>query len=64
MRLGTAGMLALLALAVVPAAAEDAPERPAIAGRLNTIKDVQDAIKGCWVWPAAADITARFSAGR
>ena len=57
MRLGTAGMLALLALAIVPAAAEDAPERAAIAGRLNTIKDLQDAIKGCWVWPAAADIT-------
>jgi hypothetical protein len=58
MRWGAApfGIIALMAVAVsgVPAKAQDAP---AIAGPLNTIKDVQDAIKKCWIWPAAADLT-------
>jgi hypothetical protein len=53
-------MFALLALALspVPVRAEDPqPGRPATARTIETIKDVQNAIKECWVWPAAADIT-------
>lgn len=62
MRWGAAPLwiIALLAVAVsdIAVKAEDAPpDRPTIAGPLNTIKDVQDAIKKCWVWPAAADVT-------
>ncbi len=59
MRWGAAplGLFALLALAVVSATAEDAPARPAIAGPLDTIKDVQDAFKKCWIWPAETDIS-------
>ena len=33
--------------AAMPVAAQD--------GRLNTLKDVADALRKCWVWPAAAD---------
>jgi hypothetical protein len=56
MRLGAAGVLVLLALGATPVPAQDAtPARPP--ATLETIKDVQDAIKKCWVWPAAADIS-------
>lgn len=55
MRSGFLGIVVLLAavLHVIPVHAEDALR---IEGPLNTIKDVQDAIKKCWVWPAAGDI--------
>jgi hypothetical protein len=43
-----AWLAAYLALAAaMPAAAQD--------GRLNTLKDVANALRKCWVWPAAAD---------
>lgn len=44
---GLAAACPLPALAQQPASAQ----RP-----LNTIKDVQNAIKTCWVWPKIADI--------
>jgi hypothetical protein len=59
MRAGSLGIVGLLAAAlhVGPVQAEDAvADRLTIEGPLNTIKDVQDAIKKCWVWPAAGDI--------
>jgi hypothetical protein len=52
-------LVLLLILMSAPAWADDAhPGGPVIEGPLNTIKDVQDAIKKCWVWPAAADISS------
>ena len=58
MRSGAAsfGIAVLLALfAGLPTAmAEDAGSP--ITGPLNTIKDVQDAVRKCWVWPPAEDI--------
>jgi hypothetical protein len=44
---GLAAACAWPALAQQPAS----PQAP-----LNTIKDVQNAIKKCWAWPSAADI--------
>ena len=37
----------LLLAAAMPAAAQD--------GRLNTLKDVGNALRKCWVWPSLAD---------
>jgi hypothetical protein len=53
-------MLALLLTAIsAPVLADDTQAGgPPIKGPLNTIKDVQDAIKKCWVWPTAADISS------
>ena len=53
MRGAAALMAASLALWTLPAPAQQpaSPQRP-----LNTIKDVQDAIRKCWIWPSAADI--------
>jgi hypothetical protein len=51
-------VLLLLALISAPVRADTQPGGPAIEGPLNTIKDVQDAIKKCWIWPAAADISS------
>ncbi len=56
MRSAAAGMLALL-LTSAPLQADDtSPVGPAIHGPLDTIKDLQDAFKKCWVWPDAADV--------
>jgi hypothetical protein len=62
MRVGAAqlGIVVLLALvAGSPAArAEDAQHgTPLIEGRLNTIKDVQNAVRKCWRWPPISDIS-------
>jgi len=63
MRLGTAsfGILVLLALvagspAAYPEDAKSDPPALPIAGPLNTIKDVQNAVRKCWVWPPIEDI--------
>jgi hypothetical protein len=55
--IGIAVVLALLGSS--PALTQSArPSRPTpvIRGPLNTIKDVQNAIKRCWVWPPLRDI--------
>jgi hypothetical protein len=55
----SAALLSAVALLVAalsfPARSEESVTA-AVQGPLNTIKDIENAIKSCWVWPAATDI--------
>ena len=47
--------IAMLAFFAGAQACAQNAKRPLIEGPLNTLKDVQEAVKKCWVWPPVRD---------